>query len=141
MQIWDTTGSIKYVTETNLKSTDGVLLIYNITDRESFENLNSWLTEVKKNAEKGTCILLVGVNSDLEDERKVSYQEGKDFATSNGIKFFEVSTKNNINVKEAFEILSEDILNTKVNLKKYDDMNKPFHPVLPRKKDGFCNIY
>ena len=40
-----------------------------------------------------------------------------------------------------FEILSEDILNTKVNLKKYDDMNKPFHPVLPRKKDGFCNIY
>ena len=119
MQIWDTTGSIKYVTETNLKSTDGVLLIYNITDRESFENLNS----------------------DLEDGRKVSYQEGKDFATSNGIKFFEVSAKNNINVKEAFEILSEDILNTKVNLKKYDDMNKPFHPVLPRKKDRFCNIY
>ena len=130
MQIWDTTGSIKYVTETNLKSADGVLLIYNITDRESFENLNSWLTEVKKNAEKGTCILLVGVNSDLEDERKVTYQEGKDFATSNGIKFFEVSAKNNINVKEAFEILSEDILNTKVNLKKYDDMHKPFHPVL-----------
>ena len=52
MQIWDTTGSIKYVTETNLKSADGVLLIYNITDRESFENLNSWLTEVKKMPKK-----------------------------------------------------------------------------------------
>ena len=140
MQIWDTTGSIKYVTETNLKSTDGVLLIYNITDRESFENLNSWLTEVKKNAEKGTCILLVGVNSDLEDERKVTYQEGKDFATSNGIKFFEVSAKNNINVKEAFETLIGDIFNSNHKIKKVDD-SKPFHPVLPRKKDEFCNVY
>ena len=142
MQIWDTAGEerFKNIISSYYRGASGILLLYNITDRESFESLNSWLIDIEKNAAKNVCKILVGTNCDLEDERKVTYQEGKDFATSNGIKFFEVSAKNNINVKEAFEILSEDILNTKVNLKKYDDMNKPFHPVLPRKNDRFCNI-
>ena len=52
MQIWDTTGNIKYVTETNLKSADDVLLVYKITNRESFENFNSWLTDLKKMEKK-----------------------------------------------------------------------------------------
>ena len=51
------------------------------------------MKEIKKLAKKDACIILVGTNSDLENERKVTYQEGKDFATSKGIKFFEVSAK------------------------------------------------
>jgi len=143
LQIWDTAGekSLKYVAETNIKGSSGILLVYNITDRASFENLNAWLTEIKKNADKAIRIILVGTNCDLEDERKVTYQEGKDFAESNKMKFIEVSAKNNINVKEAFEILVEDIFNSNPNIKKVDEMRRPFHPTLPKKNDGFCNVY
>ena len=143
LQIWDTAGekSLKYVAETNIKGSSGILLVYNITDRASFENLNAWLTEIKNNAEKDTGIILVGTNCDLEEERKVTYQEGKDFAESNKMKFIEVSAKNNINVKEAFETLVEDIFNSNPNIKTVDEMQIPFHPTLPKKNDGFCNVY
>jgi len=115
------------------------LLLYNITDRKSFENLNSWLTEIKENTKKDTCIILVGTNSDLEDERKVTYQEGKDFATSNGMKFFEVSVKNNVNVKEAFETLVEDILNS-IPVEIKDDKQKVKSPLPKNKKKEKCYI-
>ena len=112
------------------------------------------MKEIKKLAKKDACIILVGTNSDLEDERKVTYQEGKDFATSNGMKFFEVSAKNNINIKEVFETLVEDILNTNPRIN--EETFKPIlHPVKEKKEDnniplmekkkkegfGFCNVF
>ena len=118
VQIWDTAGDERYknITSSYCRGANGILLLYNITNRESFDSLNSWLTEIKKNANQNLSLILVGTNCDLENERKVTYQEGKDFATKNGIKFIEVSAKNNINVKEAFDILLEDILNTLSNV-------------------------
>jgi len=143
LQIWVTTEGERFnhVRESYIRGAGGILLLYSITDRESFENLNSRLTEIKKIAKKGACMILVGTNSDLENERKVSVQEGKDFATSNEMKFIEVSAKNNINVKEAFETLVEDILNTNPNINQ-----EAFKPSLPRPKEkkdgfGFCNVY
>ena len=119
VQIWDTAGDERYknITSSYCRGANGILLLYNITNRESFDSLNSWLTEIKKNANQNLSLILVGTNCDLENERKVTYKEGKDFATKNGIKFIEVSAKNNINVKEAFDILLEDILNTLSNEK------------------------
>ena len=119
VQIWDTAGDERYknITSNYYRGANGILLLYNITNRESFDSLNSWLTEIKKNANQNLSLILVGTNCDLENERKVTYQEGKDFARKNGIKFIEVSAKNNINVKEAFDILLEDILNTLSNEK------------------------
>ena len=126
VQIWDTAGDERYknITKNYYKGANGILLLYNITNRESFDSLNSWLTEIKKNANQNLSLILVGTNCDLENERKVTYQEGKDFARKNGIKFIEVSAKNNINVKEAFDILLEDILNTLSNEK---NKNKKFN--------------
>ena len=117
VQIWDTAGDERYknITSSYCRGANGILLLYNITNRESFDSLNSWLTEIKKNANQNLSLILVGTNCDLENERKVTYKEGKDFARKNGIKFIEVSAKNNINVKEAFDILLEDILNTLSN--------------------------
>ena len=119
VQIWDTAGDERYknITSSYCRGANGILLLYNITNREPFDSLNSWLTEIKNNANQNLSLILVGTNCDLENERKVTYQEGKDFATKNGIKFIEVSAKNNINVKEAFDILLEDILNTLSNEK------------------------
>jgi len=100
LQIWDTAGEerFKNIISSYYRGASGILLLYDITDRESFENLNSWLIDIEKNTKKDVCKILVGTNCDLEDERKVTYQEGKEFATSNGMKFIEVSVENNINV-------------------------------------------
>ena len=141
MKIWDTTGEerFKNIISNYYIGANGILLLYNITDRDSFDSLNSFLIEIRKNAKKDISIILVGTNCDLEDERIVTYQEGKDFATKNGMKFIEVSAKNNINIKEAFNILLEDILNN------ISDGNKVYKPkvetsLLVKNKNKKCNI-
>ena len=91
------------------------MVVYDITDRESFENLNSWLIEIEKNANKNVYKLLIGNKCDLEEKRKVTFQEGKDFAESNGMKFIETSAKTASKVQEAFELLTNEIIKSNLN--------------------------
>ena len=120
MQIWDTAGQerFKNITASYYRGGNGVLVVYDITDRESFENLNSWLIEIEKNANKNVYKLLIGNKCDLEEKRKVTSQEGKDFAESNGMKFLETSAKTSDKVQEAFELLTQDIINANLNKEK-----------------------
>ena len=116
MQIWDTAGQerFKNITASYYKGGNGILVVYDITDRESFENLNSWLIEIEKNANKNVYKLLIGNKCDLEEKRKVSYQEGKDFAASNGMQFIETSAKADTKVKDAFELLTQEIIKSTI---------------------------
>ena len=116
MQIWDTAGQerFKNITASYYRGGNGVLVVYDITDRDSFENLNSWLIEIEKNANKNVYKLLIGNKCDLEEKRKVTYQEGKDFAASNGMQFIETSAKADTKVKEAFELLTQEIIKANV---------------------------
>ena len=116
LQIWDTAGQerFKNITASYYRGGNGVLVVYDITDRDSFENLNSWLIEIEKNANKNVYKLLIGNTCDLEDKRKVTYQEGKDFATSNGMQFIETSAKNDTKVKDAFELLTQEIIKASI---------------------------
>ena len=116
LQIWDTAGQerFKNITASYYRGGNGVLVVYDITDRDSFENLNYWLIEIEKNANKNVYKLLIGNKSDLEDKRKVTYQEGKDFATSNGMQFIETSAKTDSKVKDAFELLTQEIIKSNV---------------------------
>ena len=124
LQIWDTAGQerFKNITASYYRGGNGVLVVYDITDRESFENLNSWLIEIEKNANKNVYKLLIGNKCDLEDKRKVTYQEGKEFASSNGMQFIETSAKTDTKVKDAFEMLTQDII--KSNITKDKGMEK-----------------
>ena len=117
LQIWDTAGQerFKNITASYYRGGNGVLVVYDITERESFDNLTSWLIEIEKNANKNVYKLLIGNKCDLEDKRKVTYQEGKDFAESNGMKFIETSAKDNTKVQEAFELLTSEIMKSAVN--------------------------
>ena len=117
LQIWDTAGQerFKNITASYYRGGNGVLVVYDITDRESFENLNSWLIEIEKNANKNVYKLLIGNKCDLEDKRKVTFQEGKDFAESNGMKFMETSAKTASKVQEAFELLTTEIIKASIN--------------------------
>ena len=120
LQIWDTAGQerFKNITASYYRGGNGVLVVYDITERESFENLNSWLIEIEKNANKNVYKLLIGNKCDLEDKRKVSFQEGKDFAESNGMKFMETSAKTASKVQEAFELLTNEIIKASISKEK-----------------------
>ena len=122
------------------------MVVYDITDRESFENLNSWLIEIEKNANKNVYKLLIGNKCDLEDKRKVTFQEGKDFAESNGMKFMETSAKTASKVQEAFELLTNEIIKSNLNKEKgleKKDNTKSVHlggggQDISAKKKGCC---
>ena len=147
LQIWDTAGQerFKNITASYYRGGNGVLVVYDITDRDSFENLNSWLIEIEKNASKNVYKLLIGNKSDLEDIRKVTYQEGKDFATSNGMQFIETSAKTDSKVKDAFELLTQEIIKANVTKDKgMEKKDKTVHlsqggsDISTNKKSGCC---
>ena len=98
------------------------MLVYDITDLESFQNLNSWLIEIEKNASKNVYKILVGNKCDMESERKVTVEQGKDFATQYGMKFFETSAKKSTNVSDAFIAMTREIIKS-ANVKKTPSNN------------------
>ena len=128
-----------------IKKTDGIVLVYDITNRESFENINSWIIEIKK-SENNKKILLIGNNCELEDKRQVSYEEGEELAKSNNILFIETSPKNNENVTEAFELLAEELINmvniegNKKNINNEKIISSQGNSHLPSKKKNDCII-
>jgi len=86
------------------------MVVYDITDQESFNNLNSWLIEIEKNANKNVYKILICNKCDLEEKRQVSYEQGKEFADTYGMKFIETSAKTNQNVHEAFVTMTKEII-------------------------------
>ena len=112
MQIWDTAGQerFKNIIASYYRGAHGILLLYDVTDRESFKNLGNWLIEIEKNANKNILKVLIGNKTDLEEKRIISYNQGKEFADTYGLKYIETSAKKNLNVTEAFETLGREIM-------------------------------
>lgn len=86
------------------------MIVYDITDLDSFNNLSIWLDEIDKNGTKGVYKILVGNKADMDDKRKVTYDQGKEFADIHGMKFLETSAKNSYNVSDAFVNMANDII-------------------------------
>ena len=109
MQIWDTAGQERFrnVISSYFKGAHGILLIYDITAKDSFKELENWLGEVERNANSQVLKILIGNKCDLEDRREISKDEGEAFAMRNGMQFMETSAKLNTNVNEAFEALAK----------------------------------
>ena len=120
LQIWDTAGQERFrnIISSYYRGAQGIMLVYDITDLESFQNLNSWLIEIEKNASKNVYKILVGNKCDMESERKVTVEQGKDFATQYGMKFFETSAKESTNVSDAFVAMTREIIKSQGNKKK-----------------------
>ena len=125
LQIWDTAGQERFrsIQASYYKGANGILVVYDITNRSSFENLNSWLIEIEKNGNKNVYKLLIGNKSDLDSQRKVSKEEGKEFAQINGMEFFETSAKENYQVQDAFIQLTRDVIKTKDKSLEKNDKN------------------
>ena len=125
MQIWDTAGQERFrtVVSTYFKGAHGILLLYDVTNKDSFKNLESWLIEIEKNSNQKVLKILIGNKCDLTEEREITAEEGKAFALRNGMEFMETSAKMNTNVTEAFETLGKLMIefNSKANIQKNID--------------------
>ncbi|KAJ3430898.1 ras-related protein rab-2-a [Anaeramoeba flamelloides] len=108
LQIWDTAGqdSFRSITRSYYRGAAGALLVYDITRRDSFNHLLSWLDDALQNSGPDLQIMLVGNKADLEHRRVVSYEEGKNFADEHGLLFVETSAKTALNVEKAFVDIS-----------------------------------
>lgn len=104
LQIWDTAGqeAFRSITRSYYRGTIGCLMVYDVTNKTSFESLNFWIDDLKKYCDPNTVITLVGNKTDLETNREVSVVEGQEFAEKHGISFFETSAKTGNKVSDCF---------------------------------------
>ena len=122
-QIWDTAGQEKYkaIIRAHFRRAAGALVVYDITNETSYNNVQNWVKELKENADDDVVIMLVGTKLDIvlknRARRKVSREEAKIFAEKNGMLFEETSSIQNHKVTECFENLLQEI---------YDSRNSKF---------------
>ncbi|KAM3727390.1 Ras-related protein [Dirofilaria immitis] len=112
LQIWDTAGQERFlaITTTYYRDADALLLVYDLTNRQSFINIRNWLTRIKENAKETVLITLIGNKMDLQSSRKVKYEEGKQLAEAYNIAFIETSAKSGENVKETFQEIARKLV-------------------------------
>ncbi|KAL0590356.1 hypothetical protein ABG067_001602 [Albugo candida] len=124
LQIWDTAGQERFrtITSAYYRGADGIIMVYDVTNQESFDHVNDWLNEVNRYASEGTCKLLVGNKSDIAENRAVTYETAKAFADSLSIPFLETSAKNAQNVEEAFLTMASELITIREML---GDANRP----------------
>ncbi|SHO76644.1 Similar to S.cerevisiae protein YPT31 (Rab family GTPase) [Malassezia sympodialis ATCC 42132] len=113
LQIWDTAGSEQFrsITRSYYKGAAGCLIVYDVTERETFEHVLLWLRDVQEQADEHAIIALVGNMADLPSmERSVSTEEGAALAKEHRMLFFETSAKTGQNVSVVFESVAQCIL-------------------------------
>ncbi|XP_036409762.1 ras-related protein Rab-3B-like [Megalops cyprinoides] len=111
LQIWDTAGQERYrtITTAYYRGAMGFILMYDITNVDSFNAVQDWATQVKTYSWDNAQIVLVGNKCDLEGERAVSAEKGSHLAEQLGFEYFEASAKESINVQLVFERLVDII--------------------------------
>merc|ERR1711907_345086 len=111
LQIWDTAGQERFrtITSSYYRGAHGIIVVYDITDADSFGNVKQWLEEIQRYACEGVNKLMVGNKCDLASKRKVEKKQAEEFASKLGIPFLETSAKSNNNVEAAFMTMAGEI--------------------------------
>ena len=106
LQIWDTSGEEKFrtITKNFYRNADGLLVVFDLTKKESYDHIKSWINEAKENNDKLKTIL-IGNKLDLKDERIVAIDVAKQFAEKNNLKYIETSAKDGTNINESFQAI------------------------------------
>ncbi|OMH80557.1 Ras-related protein Rab-1A [Zancudomyces culisetae] len=113
LQIWDTAGQERFrtITSSYYRGAHGIIVVYDVTDADSFKNVGLWLNEIERYASEGVNKLLVGNKCDLSDQRVVDFTQAKEFADAKGIPVLETSAKDSTNVEQAFLAMAKQIKN------------------------------
>jgi small GTP-binding protein len=121
IQIWDTAGQERYksITTAYYKGAKGAFVVYDITRRETFNNVNKWIGDLKTSGNEDVYILLIGNKSDLENARQVPTEEIEKKAEQLKVAFCETSALDGTNIEHAFELVVDEI--SKKTLKAYEN--------------------
>ena len=124
IQIWDTAGQERYrsITSAYYKGAKGALIVYDITRKNTFDNIDKWITDLKLNGDKNICIIILGNKYDLIDKREINKNDGIKKAEMYKTAFLETSALNGDNISKAFDELIEQIVINNKNI--FQDNNK-----------------
>jgi Ras-related protein Rab-1A len=147
---WDTAGQDRFrtITEAYYRGAHGILLVYDTTNRESFQNIQTWLDDVKKHqGDQKSALILVGNKTDLKHRKKISTDEGEELAKQLEFDaFIETSAKSGDRVQQAFELILQKVLENQTYLQPVKDgkirINPPKPKIKPQKTSfwSWCSI-
>jgi len=115
LQIWDTAGQERFrnITRSYYRGAHGIMIVYDVTNEQTFKNIDFWLKEVDKYASQSVYKILIGNKCDRMDARVISVEDGKLLAERLNMQFVETSAKESINVNESFRFMGEALLKKK----------------------------
>ena len=127
--LWDTAGQERFrsLIPSYLKNADCIIIVFDLTNKESFTSLNKWLSDAKNNASEGTIYVLCGNKSDLKEKRMVSDKEINEYVKNNELIYNECSAKNGEGVKELFNVVAKNL--GEANFVKSESINIDFNNV------------
>ena len=127
---WDTAGQERFrtITSSYYRGAHGIIVVFDVTDQESFDNVKQWLNEIDRYASENVNKLLVGNKSDLTAKRAVEYNTAKAFADQIQVPYIETSAKNATNVEQAFMTMAAEIKN---RMAREPAVNKPANTIRP----------
>ena len=136
VKLWDTAGQerFKTLTPSFLRNAEGVIIVFDVTSQDSFDNVKGWINSIKSNiGENVIPIIIVGNKIDMENMREISKEDGKKIASENDFKYFETSAKTGIGVDEAIKEIVNQILDIQ---DKNEDEKVDERPSFKIKKDN-----
>ncbi|CAG9767709.1 unnamed protein product [Ceutorhynchus assimilis] len=137
LQIWDTAGQERFrtITSTYYRGTHGVVIVYDVTNGETFANVKRWLHEIDQNCEVVNRVL-VGNKNDTPDRKVVLTEDAQRFADTMNIKLFETSAKDNINVEDMFMSITRLVLRSKLEMRERQNDQKDVVNLREKKKSS-----
>eukprot|EP01119_Soliformovum_irregulare_P003363 TRINITY_DN137_c0_g1_i1.p1 TRINITY_DN137_c0_g1~~TRINITY_DN137_c0_g1_i1.p1 ORF type:complete len:203 (+),score=45.66 TRINITY_DN137_c0_g1_i1:82-690(+) len=140
LQIWDTAGQERYraIVSSFYRGAAGILVVFDLTDINSFLRVQNWLADIKRLTEDGVRIVLVGSKCDLTAKRMVEAGEAKSFAAKHNLEYFETSAKTGEGIADAFTSVARQCVIAKVNKKPTDAKKVTLDSSSPTPNEGGC---
>ncbi|XP_068673130.1 ras-related protein Rab-26-like [Montipora foliosa] len=132
--IWDTAGQERFrsITHAYYRDSQALLLLYDVTNETSFENIGAWLSEIYEYASSDVIIMLLGNKADLTKERVVTREQGEQLAKTHNVAFMETSARTGLNVDLAFMAVARDI--------KHRNLRKSAEPKFNIEQDAYKGV-